>query len=237
MNESTPIPKESQEPHGWFKAWRHDDALELIRANPKAFILAYIIAYRARWNTSGFNRYGLLPGEAMIGDYANYGMTEQEYRTSKLLLEKANFATFKATNKGTIASLCDSRLFEVLSAPTNDQNNGQPTDSQRTANGRVTTNQEGEEGITKEKGKKEGIRAVARPAQIPDDQWLAELQKDAAYVQLDVQHEFAKAVRWTKEHRRKLTRNFFTGWLNRVEKPITIRAVAPEGGSNANQSW
>src|SRR5689334_9596022 len=41
---------------GWFKAMRNSEAIELIKANPKAFILLYVIAYRAQWHP-GFNRY------------------------------------------------------------------------------------------------------------------------------------------------------------------------------------
>ena len=44
--------------HGWFKAIRSDEALELLRANKNAFLLLYVIAYRAQWK-QGFNRYNL----------------------------------------------------------------------------------------------------------------------------------------------------------------------------------
>ena len=65
----------------WFTAIRSDDVIELILANPKAFILAFMIAFRARWK-DGFNRHGLDKGEAMLGDWTAYGMTRQEYRTA-----------------------------------------------------------------------------------------------------------------------------------------------------------
>src|SRR5262245_50110565 len=85
---------------GWFRAVRTPDALELIKRNRNAFILAYMIAVRSRY-TNTFNADNLGLGEALLGDFENYGMTEQEYRTAKAQLEKWRFATFQATNKGT----------------------------------------------------------------------------------------------------------------------------------------
>ena len=124
----------------WFKAVRSSDALELIRANPHAFLLAYIIAYRARYR-QGFNADGLEQGEAMLGDHENYGMTQQQYRTAKAQLTKWRFATFKTTtNKGTLGKLMDTRLFDPLNISGNEQNNERVTSEQQAGNKRVTTN-------------------------------------------------------------------------------------------------
>jgi hypothetical protein len=117
----------------WFTAVRSEEAWELMLANRNAFILAYVIAYRARWK-DGFNRHGLDKGEAMLGDFEAYAMTEQEYRTAKEKLAKWGFATFRATSKGTIASLIGTRLFSLLPPERNDHDNRQPTDKQRTPN-------------------------------------------------------------------------------------------------------
>jgi hypothetical protein len=106
---------------GWFKATRSDDALELIRANPLALALAYVIAARAKWR-NGFCRHDLKFGEAFIGDHENYGMSERNYRTAKDHLSKWGFATFKATNRGTVASLIDTRLFVVIPSQSDGQN-------------------------------------------------------------------------------------------------------------------
>jgi hypothetical protein len=121
--------------HGWFMAMRSEDAFELIRANPFAFTLAWIIAARANWR-GGFNRHNLEFGEAFLGDFESYGMSERNYRTAKEQLAKWNFATFRPTNKGTIAKLKDTRLFQI-NPPKGD---GQSADSQRTADGQPTTN-------------------------------------------------------------------------------------------------
>jgi len=126
---------------GWFKTTRSDDALELIGANPLAFVLAAVIAYRGRWH-DGFNRFGLGLGEALLGDYRAYGMSEQQYRTAKAQLENWKFATFRATNKGTVGKLTDTRLFSIIPSDSNDQANEQLTTGQRPGNDRVTTNKE-----------------------------------------------------------------------------------------------
>ena len=120
---------------GYFEATRSEDALELLRANPLALALAYYIAARANWR-GGFNRRGLKFGEAFLGDFENYGMSERNYRTAKMQLAKWNFATFKATNRGTIAKLTDARLFKI-NPPKGD---GLGADKRRMADGQPTTN-------------------------------------------------------------------------------------------------
>jgi hypothetical protein len=135
--------------HGFFGATRGPEPKALMKKYPRAFLLAWHIADRTQ-RASGFNEHGLLPGEALIGDYLEYGFTEQEYRTAKRILEKHGFATFKTTNRGTIAKLSDRRLFAVATETTNEPSNGEPTDSQRTANGQLTTTNRGNKGIREE---------------------------------------------------------------------------------------
>ena len=123
---------------GWFRAMRGPTPLELIRANPSAFILAYIISYRAQYSAE-FNRHNLALGEALIGDHRNYGMSERQYRTAKQKLEKWHFATFKATTKGTIAKLTDTRLFSIFRLESDGQKDKQPTGKRRPSDGQPTT--------------------------------------------------------------------------------------------------
>ena len=130
---------------GYVKMTRDEAGDELIAANPLAFILATVIARRARWS-DGFNRHNLSPGEALIGDWRDFGMSEQQYRTAKAQLDKWNFATFKPTNKGTIAKLTDTRLFDVLASSRNGQGNTPATTEPPPANNPATTNEEREEG-------------------------------------------------------------------------------------------
>jgi hypothetical protein len=123
--------------HGWFKAIRSDEALELLHASKNAFLLLYVIAYRAQWK-KGFNRYHLQPGEALLGDHKNYGLSAREYRTAKKNLEKWNFATFKATNNGTIAKLINANIFSVLNGGSDNPNDTRQTSGRRTPDKRVT---------------------------------------------------------------------------------------------------
>lgn len=132
----------------FIKMMQTPESIELMKY-PKAFMLAVQIARRARRMPSIVEGLGI--GEAKIGDYASIGLTEQEYRTAKKRLKKCGFATFRATNRGTIAMLTDTRLFDINAEENNAldngqatgkqrPNNGQPTDSQRTDNGQATTN-------------------------------------------------------------------------------------------------
>ncbi|MFO1514271.1 MAG: hypothetical protein U1F83_15395 [Verrucomicrobiota bacterium] len=127
---------------GYLRAMRSDEALELIKANLHAFVLAYIIARRAWWK-GGYNQHDLGTGEAFLGDYRECGMSEQQYRTAKKLLAKARFAKFKSTKKGTIARLTDTRLFDVL----NQRGNGQATTKPRPTRVQITTNETGKENL------------------------------------------------------------------------------------------
>lgn len=120
---------------GFFKAMRSEAGTELIKANPNAFVLLYVIARRARWH-HGFNAHDLAPGEAVLGDYKNYGMSEREYRTAKQLLEKCHFATFKTTNRGTVASLVSTTVFDISGEP--DDRQPQPTGNRRKTDGQAT---------------------------------------------------------------------------------------------------
>lgn len=136
MGENTK--SESESSPTWFWAMRSQDALELLGANPNAFILLYQIAYRAQ-RTAGWNKHHLKPGEAFIGDHDEIGLTRQKYRTAKKILADGHFATFKATNRGTIATLIDSRVFHINAAPGNHQSNQRLTISQPSANQQATT--------------------------------------------------------------------------------------------------
>jgi hypothetical protein len=131
---NAPRPPRSE---SWFQATRSEDALALIRHYSPAYTLAAMIAHRARWRTDGFNPRGLQFGEAYLGDFESYGMTEREYRTAKKILADGHFATFKTTNKGTIAKLIDTRLFRINPPIVDGQNAGQTPD---TATNAATTN-------------------------------------------------------------------------------------------------
>ena len=156
---------------------RWPDALELLKANKNCLILAFVIAYRARYR-EGFSADGLGLGEALIGDYENYGMTRQEYRTALAQLCKWNFVTTRPTNKGTIARLTDTRLFDPLNQAGNHPANQQATTSQPPANHQTTTNEEGKKG---KKGTKEIKYESNKPSVVINDlhPGLTQLMDDA----------------------------------------------------------
>ena len=137
----TPAPAKDTPSRGWFPAIRFRDMPEMVRANRNAFLLAYIIAYRARWSLDSFNPLGLDLGEAAI-DYERWGLSEQEFKTARKKLEAWKFATFRATSRGTIGKLTDTRLFSLCASEGNEPANDQATSSQRAANEQATTNEE-----------------------------------------------------------------------------------------------
>lgn len=143
---------EPRQSRGWFRAMRSDDAIELIRANRNAFVLLYLIAYRARWSDS-FDRHNLQRGQAFIGGKENIGLTEREYRTAKTQLQMWKFATFKATNKGTIATLMNTSVFSIFNDYNDEQNDNPKTDERQSSDKRATTN-------NKSKERKEGQEAT-----------------------------------------------------------------------------
>lgn len=122
---------------GYIKLIRGEETTALFR-DRNAFILLAAIAYRARRTDDPVS--DLKVGEAQIGDVKNYGLTQQEYRTAKRKLKKWGFATFKATSKGTIAKLANTRIYDINLADGNEQPNEQPTSKQRAANEQLTTN-------------------------------------------------------------------------------------------------
>jgi hypothetical protein len=96
----------------FLKLMKNKETMELATNAPNAFLLLLQIAWRAK-RTNGFNTHGLTIGQALIGDYKTIGLTEQKYRTAKGLLETWGFATFKGTNKGTIANLINTKIYDI----------------------------------------------------------------------------------------------------------------------------
>ena len=114
------------------KLMKNKETMELLTNAPNAFMLLTQIALRAK-RTNDFSTHGLTIGQALIGDYKSIGLTEQKYRTAKGLLESWGFATFKGTNKGTIATLINSRVYDI-------NEECRQRSKQRSGNDQVTTN-------------------------------------------------------------------------------------------------
>ena len=133
-NPSTP-----QTPRNWFYALRSQESWLILKRNSQVLILLYVIAQRARYK-SGINPDGLELGEAMLGDHAAYGMTEQQYRTAKRHAQKWGLARFRSTSRGTIGKLTGAAIFDVRFIPDNDRERRPETEGQRPANVPPTTN-------------------------------------------------------------------------------------------------
>jgi hypothetical protein len=113
---------------GYIMLNRTDETIELIGRSTAEFKLLSFVALRA-YRGNGFNRFGLQPGEALLGDHAAIGLTRQEYRTALKNLQKSQFITVKTTNKGTIAKLLDSRVYDIN--VTSEQPARQPSSNQQ----------------------------------------------------------------------------------------------------------
>jgi hypothetical protein len=79
--------------------------------------------------------------QAFIGDYWNIGLTEGEYREVKKRLALRKLTAFKTTNKGTIATLINNKVYDINSETTTDT----ATDNLQTDNGLATTNNNSQE--------------------------------------------------------------------------------------------
>jgi len=144
---------------GFFKAIRSEVGIELALGYPKAFILLYFMACRARRH-GGFNRHGLAVNECFLGDYTKMGLSEREYRTAKMILQKHGFATFRATNKGTIGTIANTMVWDINAEGIDGQDDTRATPERRTSDGRETTNEE----VKKERSKEGGPAGPHEPS-------------------------------------------------------------------------
>jgi hypothetical protein len=113
---------------GFIKLNRSPETLELLN-DPNAFVLLTVIALRAR-RTDEFNIHNLQIGQALIGDHRKYGLSEQQYRSAVKRLRKWGLAAFKPTSRGTIATLIDSRIYDINETSSPRTNNERPASEQ-----------------------------------------------------------------------------------------------------------
>lgn len=88
-----------------------ENTFELLKDH-SAFILFTFISLRAK-RAGDFSIHGLEIGEAMLGDFETYGMTESVYRTAKKNLRKYGIISTRTTNKGTIAKILCKTIFNI----------------------------------------------------------------------------------------------------------------------------
>ncbi len=126
--------------------------IEELAKDPPAFVLMWQIAYRARRN-SDFSVDNLKVGEALIGDYANIGLTRRQYRTRLDRLTNWGFVTIKTTNRGTIATIVDKRVYDINANSNDQQTNHQEAIKRPTDDHQEATNKK----VKKEKKEKKTI--------------------------------------------------------------------------------
>ncbi len=137
-------------------------ATEELLKYPDGYILYSQIAIRA-WHGDGFNVNGLTKGEAFIGDYKSIGLTERRYRSAKKKLEKWDLATFRPTNKGTIAKITSKIIFDVTMEHTDIPKSAPVTGKSQASDERLTTNKEYK---NKEYKKRENISTPKPPKRV-----------------------------------------------------------------------
>ncbi|MFC1497119.1 hypothetical protein ACFLS1_01420 [Verrucomicrobiota bacterium] len=106
---------------------------ELLAQGHDVLVLLLTIALRAR-RASGRSPEGIAQGWAKLGDYENYGLTEQRYRRAKEKAKNMELATFKATSKGTLGKLMNKRVLDISGLMGNEYYIEQATDRQRADN-------------------------------------------------------------------------------------------------------
>ncbi len=55
-----------------------------------------------------------------------------------------------------------------------------------------------------------------------DEEWLKHLEAEPSLVGVDIRRELGKAQFWCNENSRQCTRKFFTNWLNKAPRTITV---------------
>ncbi len=222
--------------NGYIQLNRCEEVEQLLLKEPEAYLLLNLIAYRAR-RTASFNPHNLQPGEALIGDDGSCGLTSRNYRTAKEKLTRWHFATFKATNKGTIAKLADNRLWNInadIVVKQNDkQNDSRPTSKRQAADKQPTTNKEREEcnnlDIYLEAPGAVDSGALTRRFFGLDEKtgtFIGISQKDIdgwkkTYEYLNPSDYFEEMAKWILKHKEPeyyladIPRKFFTNWLSK----------------------
>ena len=148
------------------------NALELLLADPDAFLILSVIALRALRKDSKYNSYNLKPGQAFIGDYKKFSLTRQRYRDAlERIQQRYCLATFEGTNKGTIATLTSTDVFDINIQDGNHQKNQQGTrkgtNREPTENQQRTTKEE--EKNVRSKEKEEDITSPPATVELADE--------------------------------------------------------------------
>lgn len=116
----------------WIALHNNEMTKVLLERYPNAFLLLTQIGLRAWWKKDEKSPVGLEYGQAFIGDYRSIGLTEKGYRVAKRRLAKGGLVSFVGANKGTVATLIDSRVYSLSK-----QLEGEPRADKGTGKGRA----------------------------------------------------------------------------------------------------
>src|SRR5438045_1861435 len=132
---------------GYIMFNRSDETDDILQ-DPYAFTLLALIAQRARWRRR-LSADGVQIGEALLGDCEKFGMSRSIYRNRLKKLVRWEQITIRTTNKGTIAKLISSLVFDI-NQTVNDQlenyqehhqnPNREPLENHQKTNGEPLTN-------------------------------------------------------------------------------------------------
>lgn len=172
-----------------------------IHRKPEAWNLLCIIAQRAK-RTDSFENRELTYGEALVGDYQNYGLTQRKYRTAKHWLEAHEIATFRTTNKGTIARIVDTSIFDInVNESTSQTSDRRQADDEQTTTNKNDKNENNEKETT----------AVEKIRRTLGDKYLYK----------DGKHYFLKGETWQQISNPKA----FADSLKEPETPLSFNPI------------
>ncbi|BBO76143.1 hypothetical protein DSCW_35600 [Desulfosarcina widdelii] len=175
---------------------RSEETRELLQ-RPNEFMLLALIAYRAK-RTNGFSAHNLEIGEALIGDHKSCGLTRQKYRSALNNLRAWQFITTKTTNKGTIAKIINSNVFNVNCEIVNHQDNQKISIEQPLNNHQTTTNNNDKK-EKKGKNERDTLSSISRCPYQKITQIFSDLLPELPTPNLDNNLKKQIRSRW-KEH-------------------------------------
>lgn len=143
--------------------------VEQLLANPSSFIVLTCIAYRAKRDPSELDKQNLDLGEAKVGDYKSLGLTRQKYRAAIDNLKQWGLITTKTTNRGTIAKLANTTVFDINLKIDNQQNNQQKSVKNSNQQNNQQNNHQDNQQTTNKTTNKENVENVENPFDLEDE--------------------------------------------------------------------
>ncbi len=80
------------------------------------------------------------------------------------------------------------------------------------------------ENVNEDRNKNEVKKKISK--KLTDEEWLKSIKDNPAYQHIEIDRELAKMDAWlSTQPGRKKTRRFIINWLNKVEKPVSLKPV------------